>query len=344
MNARTAISRILALIACLGSGVAVAQPGVTYTNYIRQVQLPSGVVWDASVAPAGEQPSVLPINPGGARFELWTVQSNPLTGFLLDTRYVSAFVPEVSLRILTEDPHPGISRTRADRPFTVEITVAGLVFSADAPESARAATLLRHVQAYPADSSGEGVDRNQAQLHSQSLLTQNGNVTLPYAINAVPGGDRAKVRGEERFSVFSLADAFGPAAQLASQTLQIWPVADGRIEGLPSGTVVRSLVPEITLVLNDLYPESRTFLQAYPGPPQLGKTGTVLPGSSLILNESTPQSRVLRVQQYDAALDSDGEWTIELLTETPFGIDRLASTTLTLDRTIRINTNLNTLE
>ena len=46
MNARTAISRIFALIACLGSGVAVAQPGVTYTNYIRQVQLPSGVVWD----------------------------------------------------------------------------------------------------------------------------------------------------------------------------------------------------------------------------------------------------------------------------------------------------------
>ena len=344
MSASLAISRVFPLAFCLGLGASEAQQGVTYTNFIRQVQLPSGVIWDASVPPTGEQATVLPINPGGARFELWTVTSSPLAGYLLDTRYVSAFVPEVSLRILTEDPHPGIPRTRADRPFAVAITVSGLVLSADAPASARSATILRHVQAYPADSTGEGIDRNQAPLHSQALLSQNGSTTLSYAINAVPGNNRAKVRGEERFSAFSLADAFGPAAQLASQTLQIWPVADGRIEGLPSGTVIRSLVPEITLVLNDLYPESRTFMQAYPGPPQLGKTGTVLPGSSLILNENTPQSRVLRVQQYDAVLDSDGEWTIELLTETPFGIDRLATTTLTLDRTIRINTNLNTLE
>jgi hypothetical protein len=42
--------------------------------------------------------------------------------------------------------------------------------------------------------------------------------------------------------------------------------------------------------------------------------------------------------------DSDGEWTIELLTETPFGLERLDHVTFTVDRTLQMNGSVNTID
>ncbi len=67
--------RLLPLVLA-GGAVATAQ-SANYTTFIRQVQLPTGVTWDATVAAAGERLSELAIDPGGARFELWTVQTVP---------------------------------------------------------------------------------------------------------------------------------------------------------------------------------------------------------------------------------------------------------------------------
>jgi hypothetical protein len=341
---RPIITSLLLLSA--SAGHVCGQAGALFTNFVRQVQLPTNVTWDVSVTPEGEQLSPLAINPGGARFELWTVKSDPLTVYLLDTRYVGTYVPMANVVITTEDPNTynAIPRTRADRPFIVDVTTSGLRTEASAPPASKSAKLLRHVQSYGAGGTGQGIDRNQATLIHQVMLTNNAVHRLSYAINSVPGADRSKVRGEERFSVFSLADYQAPESQLASKYVQIWPVADGSVAGISSGQLIRFKLPALTITLNDLYPDSRTYAQVYKGNPQNGVTGTALPGSGLIVYEGAPQSRVLTLDNWDAAITDDGVWTLELLTATPFGIDRLSHVTFNVDRTLDINGSVTTIE
>jgi hypothetical protein len=315
-----------------------------YTNFIRQVQLPSGVQWDASVAANGEQNSALALDVGGARFELWTVLSEPLTSYLLDTRHVDAYSPTAEVAIQSEDPYPVVPRTRADRPFTVNITIDGLLAGATVPEASKAVKLLRHAQSYGADGTGTNLDRSQATLVSQAMITENGTHTLAYELTAVPSADLTKARGEERFTVFALADEYAPESQLAAMRVQVWPVADAAIDGVSTGQKIRFQMPQITLTYNDLYPESQTYAQVYPGSPRLGVEGSIIPGSQLILNDVVPHSRVLIVSDYDSLITGDGSWTMEILTATPFGIDRLAYVTFEVDRTIKLNGMVSTME
>ena len=320
---------------------------VTFTNFIRQVQMPTGVQWDMSVAaasPADGRLSGLAIDPGGARFELWTIRSSPLTSYLLDTKYVGAYIPVAAVQIRSEDPYTLIPRTRADRPFYVDLSLEGLLNGATDPLPSKSVKLLRHVQSYGAGGTGVTIDRTQATLQSQAFLTSNGMQTLTFSLNSVPGGDRAKLRGEERFSIFSIADYQAPESQLASKYIQIWPVADGSISGITQDQTLRFAMPTLTITLNDLYPASRSHAQVYPGNPRLGTEGTVVPGSSVVVSETVPQNRVLTVKNYAEVFDADGRWTMELLTITPFGIDRLAYVSFDLNRTIKVRGGTTTME
>jgi hypothetical protein len=53
---------------------------------------------------------------------------------------------------------------------------------------------------------------------------------------------------------------------------------------------------------------------------------------------------VLVVDNYHEVFDEDGRWTMELVTVTPFGIDRLAYVSFDLDRTIKMNGVFTTIE
>ena len=348
----------IALLASVGVSSAVDE--AVYTNFIRQVQLPSTVEWDASasVGPSGSQPSDLAINPGGARFDLWTIKavgSAPLVNYLLDTAYVGSYVPIGSVVIRSEDPYTLIPRTRADRPFYVDYTVTGLLSGATDPPASKSVKLLRHVQSYGVGGTGINLDRTQATLLSQVSISTNTDPaqTLTYTLTSIPGADRTKVRGEERFSIFSILDSRTegsvtytvPETQISSQFIQIWPVADGTISGVAENQTFRFAMPQLTLTLNDLYPGSTTFAQVYKGNPVLGTTGTVVPGSALVLpSDSLPQNRVLTLTNYDTIFGSDGRWTMELLTKTPFGTDRLAYVSFNVDRTIETNGSFTTIE
>ncbi|WP_035611381.1 hypothetical protein [Haloferula sp. BvORR071] len=316
-----------------------------YANFIRQKQLPTGVVWDMPVNTVGEGLSPLAINPGGAQFELWTVNNVTAASYLLESRYVGAYVPMANVTITSEDPYAVIPRTRADRPYTVSVAVDGLKTNdPNAPAAATMVNFLRHVQSYGATGTGLGLNRTQATLLMNDPITTNGGHTYSFAINSVPGTNRAKVRGEERFSVFSLEDYQAPELQLSSQFIQIWPVADATIAGMTPGQLVRFKLPSVTLTFNDLYPDSHTYAQVYKGSPQLGKSGTIVPGSSIVINDTVPQSRVLTLVDYDAAFTDDGTWTMEILTKTPFGLERLNYVSFVLDRTIQMNASVTTTE
>lgn len=328
--------------------VGAQTASTTYTNFIRQVQLPSAVevgeTNNTDVAKSGQKESELEINPNGARFELHTVSSDPFASYLLDTRYVGVYVPLANITIRTEDVNAITPRTRADRPFWVDIDVSGLRTGEGDPEASKKVTFYHHIQSY-GTGDGTNIDRTQATLNSQSFINQNGIQTLTYALNTVPGADRSKIRGEERFSVYSIADYQAPASQLATQFVQIWPVADGTLSGIAPNETIEFSTPTVTIAVNDIYPEARIYAQVYKGARRDdGFVGTIVPGSAVVINESVPQNRLLTVSEWDSVLTEDGPWTMELLTSTVFGIDRLAHVTFNVDRTISVNASVTTIE
>ncbi|HRQ87199.1 MAG TPA: hypothetical protein PLA50_00250 [Bacteroidia bacterium] len=315
----------------------LGQGSGNFTFFIRQVQMPGDVEWDASVTQQGSRLSPLPINDNGARFELWAVKPSPLTSYLVNSTYVHSYVPVASLKIVSEDPYTAIPRTRIDRPFQIEITVNGLSPDPTAPDAARSVKLLRHVQTYAGSENGSTIDRSKATLLSQGSLNSNGVHTLAYPLSSVPGADRTKAKGEERFSVYSLADYQAPESQLASKFVQIWPMATIAVSGLQSGHVVKGTAPEVRVDLSDLYPSSYTYAQVYSGAPRLGVLGTSVPGASIVVNASVPKNESIHLKNWDAAIPDDGTWTLEILTDTPFGTDRLGYMSFTVERAIKIN-------
>jgi hypothetical protein len=339
---------LVALVLAMQAGAQTAS--TTYTNFIRQVQLPSEVEIEQTsietdVESSGQQESTLAINPNGARFELHTVSSDPFASYLLDTRYVGTYVPLTEVTIRTEDVNSLIPRTRADRPFYVDIDISGLRAGEGDPEASKKVKFFHHVQSYGEGGDGTNIDRSQAILHSQSIINQNGIQTLTFNLPSVPGADRSKVRGEERFSIFSIADYQAPESQLSTQFIQIWPVADGTLSGITSGETIEFSTPTLTIAANDIYPEATVYAQVYKGAKRDdGFVGEVVPGSAVVVNESVPQSRLLTVSDWSSVITEDGVWTMELLTSTVFGIDRLDYVTFNVDRTISVNGSVTTIE
>ena len=69
-----------------------------------------------------------------------------------------------------------------------------------------------------------------------------------------------------------------------------------------------------------------------------------MPGSAVVIADSVPQDRVLRINDWDKALDDDGVWTLEVLHETPFGLERLDYVTFGIDRTLEVHGSVTTIE
>lgn len=217
--------------------------------------------------------------------------------------------------------------------------------SASVPEAAKKVQFLRHVQSYGATGIGVNLDRTQATLETTTYLTANGPQRFDYLVTSVPGGIRNKVRGEERFSVFSLPDTLSPQSQLASKYIQIWPVATGEIAGIEDGQLIRTKMPALTCNVTDVYPGGTIYTQVYQGAPVLGTQGD-RPSAQWRNGENFPQNKTITLSSddLDSPLRADGMWTLELLTETPFGIDRLAKVTFTLKRSIKVNAAVTTME
>jgi hypothetical protein len=332
------------IFACLSVAASIEGDAQDYTNFVRQIQVNSGAEWEVSVAQSGEQLSPLAINPGGARFELWTVESATLDDYLLDQKYVGAYVPQASLTILSEDPYVTRVRTRADRPFDVVLKINGMLADPTSPAAARMVNLQHFAQTYGASGVGIGIDTNLATLLTEGTVDTNGVHTYAYTSHSVPATNISKARGEERFTVLSLPDYQAPVAQIDSETIQIWPVADGSISGLVDGDSLRFLAPDLTVTLNDLYPDSRTYAQVYQGQPALGTEGIIVPGSAIVISDAIPHDRVLILDDWDSVIEESGTWTMELLTETPFGVDRLTYVTFTINRDIEVNGTVTTVE
>ena len=94
--------------------------------FIQQEQLPTGLVSQVPVDPTGEMLALFSILPNGSRFELWVVDAASNEALLVDEAFVAPYTPLVDVKIRSEDPYPVLPRTRADRPFDVDVTVNSL--------------------------------------------------------------------------------------------------------------------------------------------------------------------------------------------------------------------------
>jgi hypothetical protein len=319
--------------------------GEDYVNFIRQHQKTTGVVWSMPVQPEGEAPSQFPIEEGGALFQLWTIHQATTQDFLLDQKLVGAYLPSASIAIETLDPYSVVPRTRADQPFTVSVNIAGLRGVTGLPEEAPRVLLEHHTAGYTSGQTtlpAAGVISGTPL--SSAYIGINGTTTLIFPVTNLIAADPTKAAGEEHFVVHSPGDGTDPQTQLATAHVEVWPVASGKIEGIAEGDRVRFHAPAITVSLTDLYPRSNTWLQVYPGNPRLDTVGTKVSGSMLVLDQNRGVDRLLTVSDYDTVLPEDGTYTLELLTETPFGIDRLHHVTFVVDRKLEIRAQLNSSE
>jgi len=122
-------------------------------------------------------------------------------------------------------------------------------------------------------------------------------------------------------------------------------VANGSISGITNNQLIRFKIPSMTFSVTDVYPGSNIYAQAYKGQPALNTVGTVIPGAGKnYASFTTPTNHLESVSDYKNVFDTDGQWTIELLSDSPFGLERLHYITFMLDRTIQMNGSVNTID
>jgi hypothetical protein len=315
--------------------------GEGFVNFIRQTQQETGVVWSMPVDSKGSAASPLVLEGKGSAFQLWTVDQATAQDYLLDQKLVGAYLPVASVAVTTLDTTGKVPRTRADQPFTVTYQISGLLAGAGLPDAATRVLMEHHAVAYPDGKTSIPLTTALSGKPADSAyIATNGTAMLSFPVTTVKAKDPTNASGEEHFVIHALSDGTLSQTQIASALVQIWPVASGSISGVTNGQVIRYNAPPLTMTLKDLYPSSYTWLQVYPGEPKLNSEGVSVEGSQLVLDQDIPHSDILSVSRYDKAFPEDGTYTIELLTETPFGIDRLHYVTVKVDRTLQIRAQM----
>lgn len=297
----------------------------------------------------GEADSPLPVPLGGSRFQIWSVNQDTGERKFLKQETVGAYLPNGSLSISTPDPYDGgIPRTRIDKGFTLEVEVGGLISSStvsdDIPPAAEK-VLLDHRVALSRVAEGALIEpllEENAEGFAQGFISRNGSDAIPYLGN-LPGDSPTEEAGLEVFKLYALPDGVIAQLEIASAEVQVWPIAEGRIEGLKSDETYKE-APPTQIVLKNLYPESETYTQIYKGPAVLGKVGTKVTDSVLIHRDVLPRDGQLELTNLQNYLTDPGTWTLEILTVTPFGTERLDYVTFDLNANMTIRGGLHSLE
>ncbi len=307
-----------------------------YVNFIRQIQQDSGVEWDVSVSPDGNQLSPEGVSNDGSFFQLWSIHNSSADEYLLDEQFVTSYTPNAEITIETGDPYEPVARTRVDQPFTVNVAVNGLLPPGpDVPLAARQVAISHETFNYPeGQHSLENVEEPESHLVQQGYLDENGEAVLGFSVCNLEAADITTAEGEEVFTVSALPDYSVSATVLDSRRLQIWPIARGKLSGFDPDHRYDE-IPAITITLEDLYPSSATYLRVYPGGPASSpESASIIPASYVLINDSIPQDRVLALTDVDSHFRNEGLHTVEILHETPFGTGLLHRTSLHVDRTI----------
>ncbi|WP_193214125.1 hypothetical protein [Luteolibacter marinus] len=338
-------STLALAIAIAGCQLPLLAGSENYTNFVRQYQQGTGVSWDMqNVAAKGAATALAGLEANGALFQLWTIDKEEGTDYLLDQKTVGAYLPKAEVKVVTLDPYEKFPRTRADKPFTVNITVGDLLAGTTGLPLASTSVLAEHhVVLYQEDemSIPSGSPTAGTPLAS-GYITTNGLTALPFERSTIQPADGKNPAGEEHFVVHALSDGSIAQTQIAAGFVQVWPVASGSINGITEGQRIAYDPPPLTLVLNDLYPGSYSYLRIRHV--ASGTTKRLEQSRFVLSQEPTHTDKLITVSDYNDELSGEGTYNFELVTETPFGAEVLSSVSIEVDRVLQIRAQMTGVE
>jgi hypothetical protein len=341
------------MIARLLSLTILATLSCPAAELIRQVQTVNGqtLTYDFSLSGDSGQIVSKPIPSTSATFYLYTqvTSGSSTTLKLLDQKAVGTYLPAAKVKILSKDPAVP-ARTRIDESYGVEIEISGMSIAPEAPAYAKQLQVRRGFALYdpetrtttPSTATGEYL--NTFEFKANGKFEAAAFPWLPWT----PVEETHQAMGEEYFKVLTYPDASTPQSVLASATIKIWPLAEVTITGIEQGkTYVAPPTGEISL--KNLYPKSTTYAQIYKGPQKDGTQGTVFSTDTVLAyNTTEPQNAKIPLTQLGTFIEEDGEYTVEILTQTPFGENGapeiIGHVTFKVDATLNINGGVTTFE
>jgi hypothetical protein len=120
----------------------------------------------------------------------------------------------------------------------------------------------------------------------------------------------------------------------------VWPIAKAEIRGLEDGKEY-SILPQITIRLTDLYPDSTTFVRIYPGEVANDPANAIeINDADLVIYDVEPQNRALTLSNLEGHISVSGKWTIEVLHRTPWGVERLTYANPTISSSLDVRGTL----
>jgi hypothetical protein len=266
----------------------------------------------------------------------------------LAEKTVGTYFPQALVTLTSEDTYYP-PRTRADKPYGFKLSIRKLIASSTTATGyygPTKVTLEREYKLYDPVSYNPAVNGSGQGTYSDAYdFTKNGDFADPAIYQSLPAVRPTKAVGEETFAAYVPVDASGTQSRISASTIQIWPVSEATIDGIEDGKRYVGIPPNITTTLKDLYPDSVTYTQIYAGASGTGHTGYIVPSSVVSYYTYSPQNAVLPISGMDQGITTDGLYTVEVVTTTPFNHRQpeiLASKTFILDRTLQVQSILST--
>lgn len=233
----------------------------------------------------------------------------------------------------------GIRRTRADYSYGVNIKVEGM------PEDGtNVSNWIQLDCAYKAEDARTDLPTAQGDYpyHYDWLKnTTTAGITADVAQNLpVPEGiARRKAQGSETWTVNTQPDYAAFQSQLASATVQIWPVADASFEKLTARETYLSTPQDAGVVVRDIYPSAEVWVQFYKGEVQAGVTASKINSTHFDNKSDLPQQARLSLFELNNLLKEDGVYTLEVVTRTPFNQKKpetISTITFSMRRSLKV--------
>jgi len=338
--------------------------GQTPEAWVRQTDLATGQIYDTPITGGGgAYTAPMQVSKSGSLFELFargTAWDSNI--YLLDTKIIGTYNPQVAVSITSEDDYvrgdPAgstfVKRTRADRPFSVNIQVQGLVPDSTTPSEHDVYLGVQGKNYDPATYSS----LNQTPYLIEESNLENGSYTFGPLYHQLTSPTLSSGSGEETFTIVRYASYQVPDTIIAQPKIEIWPVASASVSNITPGQVFIDRIPSVVVTLNHLYPDSRTYVQVYKGNQVLGTVGKLVNGTELLFggyynpdqadsSTNVPQSLTVSVDDLSNYASEDGIYTLEVVTYTPFfgrTAERLFYVTFEVDRVITSRGQISTTE
>lgn len=338
--------------------------GQTPEAWVRQTDLTTGQIYDTPfTGSGGTYTAPLKVGTSGSLFELFargTAWDSNI--YLLDTKIIGTYNPQVSVSITSEDDYvrgdPAgsrfVKRTRADRPFSVNIQVQGLVADSSDPSEHDVYLGVQGKNYDPENYSS----LNQAQYLIEESNLENGSYTFGPIYHQLTSPTLSSGNGEQTFTIVRYASYQVPDTIIAQPKIEIWPLASASVSNITPGQVFIDRIPSLVVTLSHLYPDSRTYVQVYKGNQALGTVGKMVNGTELRFggyynpdqaesSTNVPQSLTVSVDDLSNYASEDGIYTLEVVTYTPFfgrTAERLFHVTFEVDRVITSRGQISTME